>query len=68
MTESIFTTGGVSWRFSVYGGKKRGEKRSNKRRHLNEKEELETGSGNCHMCGIIKWMYGRKWIGKKYRA
>lgn len=63
MTESIFTTGGVSWRFSAYWGKK-GGKRSNKRRHLNEKEELETGSGNCHMCGIIKWMYGRKRTGK----
>jgi len=25
MTESIFTTGGVSWRFSAYWGKKRGE-------------------------------------------
>ena len=49
-------------------GEEKGEKRSNKRRHLNEKEELETGSGNCHMCGIIKWMYGRKRTGKKYRA
>lgn len=60
MTESIFTTGACHGVFLHIGGRKGGEKRSNKRRHLNEKEELETGSGNCHMCGIIKWMYGRK--------
>ena len=35
---------------------------------VDETEELETGSGNCHMCGIIKWMYGRKRTEKKYRA
>ena len=35
---------------------------------MRKKEELETGSGNCHMCGIIKWMYGRKRTEKKYRA
>lgn len=59
MTESILRQGACHGVFLHIGGRK-GEKRSNKRRHLNEKEELETGSGNCHMCGIIKWMYGRK--------